>query len=131
MSSPNMALKDHQIKFLKVIMFGYCIHLSRLKTKYLKSIKKSAIRPAGKAKLPQIDNTKRSKTIPCPAAHPCTGHVRENPKSTIYTNLRQFSNITSGIYAKYHEWYLCQISRANHAIICLYYYPQKVCNFHM
>ena len=32
---------------------------------------------------------------------------------------------------KYHEWYLCQISRKNHAIICLYYYPQKVCNFYM
>ena len=31
---------------------------------------------------------------------------------------------------KYHEWYLCQISRTNDAIICLYYYPQKVCNFH-
>ena len=22
---------------------------------------------------------------------------------------------------KYHEWYLCLISRTNHAIICLYY----------
>ena len=32
---------------------------------------------------------------------------------------------------KYHEWYLCQILCKNHAIICLYYYPQKVCNFHM
>ena len=32
---------------------------------------------------------------------------------------------------KYHKWYLCQISRTNHAIICLYYYQQKVCNFHM
>ena len=32
---------------------------------------------------------------------------------------------------KYHKWYLCQILHANHAIICLYYYPQKVCNFHM
>ena len=32
---------------------------------------------------------------------------------------------------KYHEWYLCQISRTNHAIICLYFYPQKVCNFQM
>ena len=28
-----------------------------------------------------------------------------------------------------HEWYLCQISRTNHVIICLYL--QKVCNFHM
>ena len=28
------------------------------------------------------------------------------------------------------EWYLCQILRTNNAIICLYYYPQKVCNFH-
>ena len=32
---------------------------------------------------------------------------------------------------KYHEWYLCQISRTNPAIICLHYFPQKVCNFHM
>ena len=32
---------------------------------------------------------------------------------------------------KYHEWYLCQISHTNHAIICLYYWLQKVCNFHM
>ena len=31
--------------------------------------------------------------------------------------------------SKYHEWYLRQISGTNHAIICLYYYPQKVCNF--
>ena len=28
---------------------------------------------------------------------------------------------------KYHKWYLCQLSRTNYAIICLYYYPQKVC----
>ena len=27
---------------------------------------------------------------------------------------------------EYHEWYLCQISRTNHATICLYYYPQTV-----
>ena len=32
---------------------------------------------------------------------------------------------------KYHEWYLCQISRSNNAIICLSYYPQKFCNFRM
>ena len=32
---------------------------------------------------------------------------------------------------KYHEWYLCQISRTNYAIICLYYYPQMFCSFHM
>ena len=30
---------------------------------------------------------------------------------------------------KYHEWYLCQKSCTNHAIICLYYYPQKVVIF--
>ena len=38
-------------------------------------------------------------------------------------NLRQF--------LKYHDWYLCQIPRTNHAKVCLYYYPQKVCNFHI
>ena len=31
----------------------------------------------------------------------------------------------------YHQCYLCQISHANHAILCLYYYAHKVCNFHM
>ena len=30
---------------------------------------------------------------------------------------------------KYHEWYLCKTSHTDHAIICLYYYPQKACNF--
>ena len=40
----------------------------------------------------------------------------------VIRNLRQFWNITSVIYAKY---------LANHAIICLYYYPQKACNFHL
>ena len=28
-------------------------------------------------------------------------------------------------------WNICQISRTNYAVICLYYYPQTVCNFHM
>ena len=32
---------------------------------------------------------------------------------------------------KHHKWYLCQISHTNHAIICLYYYPQRFCNLHM
>ena len=41
------------------------------------------------------------------------------------------SIICSDIWQKYHEWYLCQMSRTNHAIICLYFYPQKVCNFHI
>ena len=50
------------------------------------------------------------------------------------------SMISSDIWHAHHETdiskllyecYLCQISRTNYAIICLYYYPQKVCNFHM
>ena len=32
---------------------------------------------------------------------------------------------------KYHERFLCQISRTDRTIICLYNYPLKVCNFHM
>ena len=36
-----------------------------------------------------------------------------------------------GTILKYHESYLCKKSRTNHAVICLHYYPQKVCNFHM
>ena len=41
------------------------------------------------------------------------------------------SDISKLLILKYHEWYLCQILCKNHAIICLYYYPQKVCNFLM
>ena len=32
---------------------------------------------------------------------------------------------------KYHEWYLRQISSTNHAIICLFYYLRKLCDFYM
>ena len=41
------------------------------------------------------------------------------------------SMFCSDIWHKYHEWYLRQISLTNHASICLYYYLQKICNFHM
>ena len=52
------------------------------------------------------------------------------------------SMICSDIWHKYHEWYFeivirdnFEISRVvfmpNYAIICLYYYLQRVCNFHM
>ena len=36
-----------------------------------------------------------------------------------------------GTILGYHERYLCQISRTNHAVVCLHYSSQKVCNFHM
>ena len=49
----------------------------------------------------------------------------------LYVISRTVRRVKFETILKYHEWYLCQISRTNHAIICLYYYPQKVCNFHM
>ena len=49
----------------------------------------------------------------------------------LYVILRTVRRVKFETILKYHEWYLCQISRTNHAIICLYYYPQKGCNFHM
>ena len=44
---------------------------------------------------------------------------------------RAIRQVIFGTILKYHERYLCRISRTNHAIICLYYYPQKVCHFHV
>ena len=32
---------------------------------------------------------------------------------------------------EYHKWYLCQISRTIHAIIWLYYKPQRFCSFYL
>ena len=49
----------------------------------------------------------------------------------LYVISRAIRRVKFETVLKYHEWYLCQISHTNHAIICLYYYPQKVCNFHM
>ena len=45
--------------------------------------------------------------------------------------IQNFTRVKFETILKYHNWYLYQISRTNHAIICLYYYRQKVCNFHM
>ena len=44
---------------------------------------------------------------------------------------KTFRKVKFETILKYHKWYLCGISCTSHAIICLYYYPQKVCNFHM
>ena len=49
----------------------------------------------------------------------------------LYVISRVVRQVKFETFLKYHEWYLCQISRTNHAISCLYYYLQKVCNFDM
>ena len=49
----------------------------------------------------------------------------------LYVISRAVRQVKFETILKYYEWYLCQISRTNHAISCLYYYPQEVCNFHM
>ena len=50
----------------------------------------------------------------------------------VYVVSRAVRRVKFETILKYHEWSLCQISRTTHAIqVCLYYYPQKVCNFHM
>ena len=49
----------------------------------------------------------------------------------VYVISRSVRRVKFETILKYHEWYLCQISRTNHAIICLYYCPQKIGSFHM
>ena len=49
----------------------------------------------------------------------------------LYVTLQPVGRVKFETILKYHEWYACQISRTNHAIICLFYYLQKVCNFHI
>ena len=52
-------------------------------------------------------------------------------KLLIYVISRAVRQVKFDTILKYQEWYLCQISHTNHAIICLYHYQQKICNFHM
>ena len=42
----------------------------------------------------------------------------------LYVISRAFRRVKFETILKYHEWYLCQMSPTNHAINCLYYYPQ-------
>ena len=58
-------------------------------------------------------------------------HDTSDTWKLLYVISRAVRRVKFETILKYHEWYLCQISHTNHAIICLYYYPQKVCNFHM
>ena len=48
----------------------------------------------------------------------------------LYVISRAVRRVKFETILKYHEQYLCQMSCTNHAILCLYYYPQKVWNFH-
>ena len=42
-----------------------------------------------------------------------------------YVISRAVRRVKFETFLKYHEWYLCQISRTNHAIICLYCYMRN------
>ena len=58
-------------------------------------------------------------------------NITSNISKLLYVISRAGRRVKFETILKYHEWYLCQISCTNHAIICLYYYPQRFCNFHM
>ena len=62
----------------------------------------------------------------------CSAFVQVIAWFVVIFGINTTSNISKLLHAilKYHKCYLCQWSRTNHAIICLYY-PQEVCNFHM
>ena len=49
----------------------------------------------------------------------------------LYVISRTVRRVKFETILKYHKWYSYRMSRTNHTIICYYYYPQKVCNFHM
>ena len=58
-------------------------------------------------------------------------HESSDISKLLYVISRTVRRVKFETILKYHEYYLCQISGTNHAVICLYYYPQEVCNFHM
>ena len=58
-------------------------------------------------------------------------NTTSNISKLLYVISRAVRRVKFETILKYHELYLCQISRTNYAIICLYYYPQRFCNFHM
>ena len=53
----------------------------------------------------------------------------KHPPPPIHSDYIDSAQMKLETMLKYHQWYLCQ-SRS-HAIICLYYHLQKVCNFHI
>ena len=69
--------------------------------------------------------------LQCISIYRYNSMIRSDISKVLYVISRAVRRVKFETILKYHEWYLCQISRTNHAIICLYYYPHKVCNFHM
>ena len=59
------------------------------------------------------------------------GNTTSDISKLLYVISRAFRRVKFETILKYHEWPLCEISRTNHAIICLYYHSQYVCYFHM
>ena len=57
-------------------------------------------------------------------------HTMSDISKLLYVISQAVRRVKFETIFKYRKWYLCQISHTNHAIICLYYYLQKVCNFH-
>ena len=53
-------------------------------------------------------------------------HTTSDISKLLYVISQAVRRVKFETIFKYHEWYLCQISRTNLAIICLYYYPQKI-----
>ena len=49
----------------------------------------------------------------------------------LYVISRAIRGVKLDLILKFHKWYLCQISHSNYAIICLYYYLPRVCNFYI
>ena len=52
----------------------------------------------------------------------CIGNIMSNISKLFYVISRAIRWLKFETILKYHKWYLCKISRTNHAIICLYCY---------
>ena len=61
----------------------------------------------------------------------CSDIWHNDISKLLYVISRDVRRVKFETILKYHWWYLCQISGTNHGNICLYYYPQEVCNFHV
>ena len=73
----------------------------------------------------QNTNTKRApKAWPSYVRNCCINTTSDNSK-LLYVSSRAVRRVKFETILKYHKWYLCQISRTNQAIICLYNYPQR------
>ena len=97
--------------------YSHCFCLLGVQTKFIQQIKSiMQVIPFRQThtKLYTLFRTERSKTMPWPAAHPCTGHIKEYPLGIIYELGDIWTRLSLSL------WLLAETTQIGPSLYCSY-----------